>query len=97
MHRFGLTLLVGLLTFSASGVSAVVVFEPCTAYEQAGTQDGDCAPTCVTCGCCAQPIEPELVSVTTSLRVSVPAASAIVSPLPEAQTRDVLHVPRLRA
>ena len=84
-----------MLTFSASGVSALVVPEPCT-YEQAGQDDGACAPTCLTCGCCAQPVDPVVFWATSSADAPRPAVIAFVSRLTDAQTRDVLHVPKLR-
>jgi hypothetical protein len=96
MRRFALAIIVALLTFSASGVSALIVAEPCTGYELPGREDGSCPPTCVTCGCCAQAVEP----------VAIPAESApevpntdVGSPSPgvsKNQSRDILHVPKLR-
>ena len=39
MRRFALAVIVGLLTFSASGVYSLVIAEPCTGYEQPGQED----------------------------------------------------------
>jgi hypothetical protein len=97
VSRFGLAIIVALLTFSASGVSALVVLEPCTGFEQAGQEDRDCPPTCVTCGCCAQPIEPVAIVVTGSPAVPPAPIVASVPSLPESQPRDILHVPKTRA
>ena len=85
-----------MLTFSASGASTLVVLEPCTA-EQAGQEDSACAPTCLTCGCCAQPVEPAGFSATSSASIPRPAVIAFIPRLTDAQTRDVLHVPKLHA
>jgi len=63
VRRFALAIIVALLTFSASGVYALVIAEPCTGYEQPGQDDGACPPTCVTCGCCAQAVEPVAVVI----------------------------------
>jgi len=96
VHRYALALLVALLAFSASGVSTLVVLEPCTS-EQAGQEDGACAPTCLTCGCCAQPVEPVLVLASGSPDVPPPTLIAFVSRLVDAQPRGILHVPKVRA
>jgi hypothetical protein len=94
--RLALAIVVGLLTFSASGVSVLIVDEPCTAYEQSRTQDRDCAPTCVTCGCCAQAVEPGVTLVPNSLSIrSIPPAAVPVRFL-STDPLEVLHVPKLR-
>jgi hypothetical protein len=97
VHRYALALLVALLAFSASGVTALVVQEPCTGYEQTGQEDADCAPTCLTCGCCAQPVEPVLVLASGSPDVPPPTLIAFVSRLIDTQPRGILHVPKVRA
>jgi hypothetical protein len=96
VRRFALAIVVALLTFSASGVSAVVVPEPCTGYEQPGQDDGACPPTCVTCGCCAQAVEPAVLSVTISFDAPPAETAAFVPSLPRTHARDILHVPKLR-
>ena len=91
-------LVVALLMFSASGVSALVVDDACSLFEQSEGTDRDCPPTCVTCGCCAQAVEPGTVIVSLSLRV--PAVRPPAEPLrfPTTEPHDVLHVPkRVRA
>jgi hypothetical protein len=96
VRRFALAVFVALLTFSASGVSAMVVLEPCTGYEQPGQEDGACPPTCVTCGCCAQAVEPALLSITASPDAPLTELTAFVPRTPRNAARDILHVPRLR-
>jgi hypothetical protein len=95
--RFALALIVGLLALSASGVSSLIVAEPCTGYELTGQgeDDGVCPPTCVTCGCCGQSVE----AVTFAL-VHCPDGplSDLVGVPPDplnADPRDILHVPKL--
>lgn len=80
--------------FSAAGVSALVVDDACSLLEQAEGADRDCPPTCVTCGCCAQAVEPGTAIVSMSLRV--PAARPRAEPLrfPTTEPIDVLHVPK---
>jgi hypothetical protein len=92
--RFALALVVALVAFSASGVSALIVDEPCTGFEQSGADDASCPPTCVTCGCCAQGVEPVALPVASSPDVPPAAIELLPHGLPEYQPRDILHVPR---
>lgn len=92
--RFALAIIVGLLMFSASGVSALVRAEPCTINEQQGSNDGSCSPTCVTCGCCAQAAEPVTLAITSSPDVPFVKLASLVPILPDNQPRDILHVPK---
>ena len=96
VRRFALAVVVGLLAFSASGVSALVTSEPCTGYELPGQNDGSCPPTCVTCGCCAQAAELRPLPVMEAL--PLPSMERRVVPIrhPKAPPSDILHVPRLR-
>ena len=96
VQRFALTIIVALLTFSAAGVSALVIAEPCTTYEQPGRDDGACPPTCVTCGCCAQAAEPVVIFAASSLALAVADISPLIPRLPKTSPRDILHVPKLR-
>jgi hypothetical protein len=94
VRRFALTVSIALLTFSASGVHALVIAEPCTIYEQ-GRDEGGCPPTCVTCGCCAQAVEPVSLTVTTALETAIGADSFFLPGVPKTTPRDILHVPKL--
>jgi hypothetical protein len=94
--RLALAIIVGLLTFSASGVSALVIAEPCTGYEQPGQDDGACPPTCVTCGCCGQVAEPVILSVATSPESPIAESAAFIFRVPKTRAREILHVPKLR-
>lgn len=87
-------MVVAVLAFSASGVSALIVNEPCTGYEQTGGDDGACPPMCVTCGCCAQAAEPVLLIVANALDLPLGAIPFVVPNLPANQARDILHVPK---
>ena len=94
MRRFLLAIVVGLLTLSASGASSLVAQEPCTGYELAGEDDGTCAPTCVTCGCCAQSVEPVMIGAANS--PDAPTINVITVPpqFPHTEPRDIVHVPK---
>jgi hypothetical protein len=63
VRRFALAIILALLTVSAPGAFALVIAEPCMGYEQPGQDDGACPPICVTCGCCAQAVEPVAIVI----------------------------------
>lgn len=94
--RFALAVIIALLTFSASGVSALIVPEPCTGYEQPGHEDGACPPTCVRCGCCARAAETVIAQAEGSPEVAIAEIHVATVRLPHAQPRDILHVPKPR-
>ena len=94
--RFALLLIVALLTFSTSGVSALIVAEPCAADEQPGQEDGACPPTCVRCACCARAAETVVPQAEDSLEVAVAEGQVATFRLASAQPRDILHVPKPR-
>jgi hypothetical protein len=94
--RFVLAAVVALLTVSASGISALIVPEPCTGYEQPGQEDGACPPTCVRCGCCARAVETMVPQIEDSLDITRAVFQSNTPPLLNTQARDILHVPKLR-
>ena len=94
MRRGVLGIVIALLTFSASGVAAFVVTEPCGTFEGAGRDHGDCPPTCVTCGCCAQAAEPVAVVVSVSPDVPVSDLIPVLPRVPRSNPLDILHVPK---
>jgi hypothetical protein len=96
VRRFALALLVAVLSFSASGALALVVPEPCVDYEQTGREDAACPPTCVTCGCCAQAVEPAQLLVSSTPETPVAPAATVAPHLPDSEPRDILHVPKSR-
>ena len=96
VRRLALTVIVSLLTISASGLSALAVLEPCSGLEQTAEDEGTCPPTCVTCGCCAQAVEPVALLVTSASNTSLAGPGNARSRLTNPQPRDILHVPRLR-
>jgi hypothetical protein len=96
MRRFDLAIIVALLTFTSSGVYSLVINEPCTGYEAPGSDDAACPPTCVTCGCCAQAVEPVALVVATTPDVPIADIPDVLLNLPRTTPRDILHVPKLR-
>ena len=94
MRRFVFAIIVGLLTFSASGLPTLLAGEPCTGYEQPGSEDAACPPTCVTCGCCAQAVEAVVMPVPSSFEASVADVSPLIPHLATTSPRDILHVPK---
>ena len=96
MRRLVLAIIVATLTISASGLTSLVVNEPCVTAERPGRDEGACPPTCVTCGCCAQAVEPVAIAISAtpaSLIAGIPDVLPAVQP---ATPRDILHVPKLR-
>ncbi|HXW07828.1 MAG TPA: hypothetical protein VD833_21540 [Vicinamibacterales bacterium] len=96
MRRSLLALLVGLLTLSASGVTSLIVDEPCSGFEitAQGDDDGVCPPTCVTCGCCAQAVEPVAFAIASSPDAPIADLVRVLPDVLTADPRDILHVPR---
>ena len=96
MPRVGLAIIISLLTFSASGLSALMVDEPCTGYEQSAGDDAACPPTCVTCGCCAQAAEPATLAVALVSADPIAHAIGFIPQIPQTPAHEILHVPKLR-
>jgi hypothetical protein len=94
VRRFALGFIVALLTLSASGVSSLMTVEPCTAYEEAGREDGGCPPTCVTCGCCAQSAEPAFMIGASSPDLPVAGIVSVRPRLVKTDPHGILHVPK---
>lgn len=94
MPRFAHLVIVALLMFSASGVSSLLLEEPCTGYELAGDDDRTCPPTCVTCGCCAQAVEPVTIFVPGSPDDPFLDVAGFPAGLPMNDPREILHVPK---
>ena len=93
--RLALAFIVAFLSLSASGVQTLVVPETCELYEQGGeAEDRDCSPTCVTCGCCGQAVEPLVFPLPFSPVTLVgDLAAPPLLPLTVAPA-DILHVPK---
>jgi hypothetical protein len=96
VRRFALAIIIGLLTFSASGVYSLVINEPCTGYEAPGTEEAACPPTCVTCGCCAQAVEPVALIVSTTPEAPIVDIPDVLPNVLRTTPRDILHVPKIR-
>ena len=94
MRRFLLTILVGLLSYGASGATSLVVSESCTVRELTGTDDNTCPPMCVTCGCCARSVEPVAITVEKSTDIVVDGVTITSSSILEIDPHDILHVPK---
>jgi|SRR5688572_18244142 len=94
VRQFVLAIVVGLLMFSASGLPTLIAGEPCTGYEQPGSEDAACPPTCVTCGCCAQAVEAAVIPVTSSFEAPAADVSPLIPHLATTSPRDILHVPK---
>jgi hypothetical protein len=96
VRRFVLAVIIGVLTLSASGVYGLVISEPCTGYESPGSNDAACPPTCVTCGPCAQAVEPVALVVSATPDVPIADIPDVLPNVLRTTPRDILHVPKLR-
>jgi hypothetical protein len=97
VRRLALALLVGILSFGATGMAGLIIGEPCLSLTPSHEDDGNCPPTCVTCGCCAQAAEPTAVVVASLLDVPVPHFAAVLPRFTDTEPRDILHVPKQRS
>ena len=93
--RPALALLCGMLMLSLTGVTVLAVGEPCSSFEQSTSNHDSCPPTCVTCGCCAQAVEPTAVHVDASPKPSPAEPPPIVVRFPVAAPLGILHVPKI--
>lgn len=82
------------LALSASQALALVVPEPCSLTETTDAEEGQCSPTCVRCGCCAQPLEPVLFRLAVQAAPVSSSASIPTLDLLPSIPRDILHVPK---
>jgi hypothetical protein len=96
VRRLGLILIVGLLSLSASGMVMLATGERCADFEQSQGGDNACPPTCVTCGCCAQAVEPVSVQRTLLVDAAIPVKTAVIARLLKSDPGDILHVPKHR-
>jgi hypothetical protein len=96
VQRLVLAFIVAMLSLSASGLSSLIVDEACLGDEPPGQSDSVCPPTCVTCGCCAQAIEPVALVAAGSPDVAVTGVDAVLPDLPDSDPRPILHVPKRR-
>ena len=94
MRRLTSAFVAALLILSVSGVSALVVAEPCLGFEEAGTSDAACPPTCVTCGCCAQAVEPLTFTIAATPELCITDVAAALPRFPTSDPRPILHVPK---
>lgn len=86
---------VALLVLSASGVQAIAWTDPCEGeVESAQGGDQNCPPTCFTCGCCAQAIEPPEVEILRSAEPVVHPTPNLNPPPASREPRGILHVPK---
>jgi hypothetical protein len=96
MRRLGLAMIVTCLVLGASGVTTLVFAERCAGPESSGLAQRDCQPTCVTCGCCAQAVEPGVFQTTRSGQPTATDVEPLISRIPARHFQDILHVPKPR-
>lgn len=100
MVRLGVALLLAVFLGQALTSPSFAVVAVCVAACPDDGPDGDCAPVCVECGCCANAprtlVASPVVSVLPAAR-SHRVAAAPAAHLPARDPQDVFHVPRLHA
>ena len=95
LPHFARAFILAILTLNASGALAFVVTEPCSVVEAAQDPDGQCAPTCARCGCCARPAVPMPFEVIAAIDLATSTTAPTVLDVPPFSGRDILHVPKL--
>ena len=93
MRRLALALVIGLISFSTSGMATLFVPEACALFERAG-DDRDCPPTCVTCGCCGQAVEPVVIPIGSSPEHLLTHLALLPRRILDTIPADILHVPK---
>ena len=97
MRRASLLLLVFMMSVNFSGIASLVFPEPCTIVEDSDAAESTCPPSCVRCGCCAQPIVAPL-SVLLTFEAPLTAAAEMKPAAPAlGDAREILHVPKSAA
>jgi len=89
--------ILAVLMADASGISSLLVSEPCSVTANESGSDEGCPAFCVrcTCGCCASPIVPLPAAAFTAVGLVphvVPAPPH--DSLPAGDSLDILHVPK---
>lgn len=83
-----------ILSASFSGVSGLIVYEPCAVTESAPEDSDSCPPTCAQCGCCAQPVLPLDLPAERADDLEILSVIAATTFAPQFSPRDVFHVPK---
>ena len=95
VRRFGQSVLVILLAFSAGGVFDLWVPEPCSLGETEDSADeAKCPATCVRCHCCGQAGAVALRLVPARTPIVAGDLRVLTTALPLPTPDDILHVPR---
>jgi hypothetical protein len=94
MRRVALAVVMLLLGFTTSGLAVFVAPEQCDFIETRETDERDCPPICVTCGCCAQATEATVSIAVAEVELAVSEFVTTIPRLLKAEPQDVLHVPR---
>lgn len=95
VRRLVIALTGAILILSASGVSSLAIAEPCSAHEPPGQRDTACPPTCVTCGCCGQALEPVVHVLVGAPDALVSEIDSALPSIPLIDPHPILHVPKL--
>lgn len=98
VRRAFFIVVLAVLIADASGISSLVVSDPCSVSANESAPDGGCPAFCVrcSCGCCASPIVPMPIVVFTGVALPpIVVPTPPHDPLPSGIPLDILHVPKL--
>ena len=82
------------MALNVGGLPSLFLPEPCDLIERSNEPDGACPPSCVLCGCCAQPAVPSLFGVDIAADLPAHSFPPAVPALVSVDPREILHVPR---
>jgi len=97
MRRSLFVALLVVLVGDASGLSSLLIQEPCAIAASESVPDSGCPAFCVrcTCACCAASIEQTSPCETAVAPVPpLPVAFASLLALPAGERADILHIPK---
>jgi len=97
MRRALFIAVLAILVSDASGITSLIVREPCTFETSDSTPDGGCPAFCLRCACpcCVSAVEHcAPVAISTQAFV-VPVPALLLQHLPTGVVHDVLHIPKI--
>jgi len=96
MRRALFIAVLAILVSDASGVTSLIVPEPCALETSDSTPDGGCPAFCLRCACpcCVSAVEHcAPVAISTQAFV-VPVPAPLLQHLPTGVVHDILHIPK---
>ena len=97
MRRALFIAVLAILVSDASGITSLIVPEPCALETSDSTPDGGCPAFCLRCACpcCVSAVEHSVPIQISAQTVVVPAPAPSLQHLPTGVVHDVLHIPKI--